>query len=323
MLYDMDQVTPRPTTWLWMPRIPFGELTLVEGNPGVNKGGFLIDMVARLSIGAPMPCGSKGKPVMGASLCLVGEDSVEKTVLQRLEAAGADTGKVKVLTAGTYLPDDIDRIAEIVEKTQAKLITVDPLADFMKGSMNSSQAVRHALTPLAKFVHRTNTAVMLSRHLNKTGGKSAVARGTGSHAILAVMRSAFLIGKCPDNDDLRVLAHHKANLGPEAPSLLFEPVGVRHYTGAITYRIEWRGLTEYSDVDLLSSKTANTLAKAKELLRVMLANGPLEQKSLKAKADAMKIGLRTLERAKEILNVQARRRGKAGPGSSWWWSLPR
>jgi hypothetical protein len=322
VLYDMDQVTPKPTTWLWKPRIPFGELTLVEGNPGVNKGGFLIDMVARLSMGAPMPCGSKGKPVMGASLCLVGEDSVEKTVLQRLEAAGADTGKVKVFTAGVYLPDDLGRIADLAEKTQAKLITIDPLPDFMKGSINSSQAVRQALTPLAKFAHRTNTAVLITRHLNKTGGKSAVARGSGSHAILAVMRSAFLIGKCPDNDDLRVLAHHKANLGPEAPSLLFEPVGVRHYTGALTYRIEWRGLTEYSDVDLLSSKTANKLAEAKELLRVMLANGPVEQKTLKAKADTMKIGLRTLERAKEILNVQARRRGKVGPGSSWWWSLP-
>jgi hypothetical protein len=248
---------------------------------------------------------------------------VEKTVLQRLEAAGADTAKVKVLTAGTYLPDDIDMIAEIVEKTQAKLITVDPLADFMKGSMNSSQAVRQSLSPLAKFVHRTNTGVMLSRHLNKTGGKSAVARGTGSHAILAATRSAFLIGKCPDNEDLRVLAHHKANLGPEAPSLLFEPVGCKHHTGAITYRIEWRGITEYTEADLLASKTASKLAEAKELLRVMLANGPVEQKAVKAKADTLKIGLRTLERAKEILNVQAHRRGKAGPGSSWWWGLPR
>jgi hypothetical protein len=164
---------------------------------------------------------------------------------------------------------------------------------------------------------------MLSRHLNKTGGKSAVARGSGSHAILAVARSAFLIGKCPDNEDLRVLVHHKANLGLEAPSLLFEPVGTKLYNGAVTYRIEWRGIIEYTEADLLSFKTANKLAEAKELLRVMLMNGPVEQKTVKAKADTMKIGLRTLERAKGILHVQAHRRGKAGPGSSWWWSLPR
>ncbi len=74
---------------------------------------------------------------------------------------------------------------------------------------------------------------------------------------------------------------------------------------------------------LLASLVDALVVSNKELLRVMLANGPVEQKILKAKADAMKIGLRTLERAKEILNVQAHRPGKAGPGSSWWWSLPR
>ena len=51
-------------------------------------------------------------------------------------------------------------------------------------------------------------------------------RGGGSIGITASMRSSLLIAKCPHEPNLRVLAQIKSNLGPLAPSLLFEPVSV-------------------------------------------------------------------------------------------------
>ena len=34
---SLDEVAPEVTEWLWFPYFPLGELTLIQGNPGVGK----------------------------------------------------------------------------------------------------------------------------------------------------------------------------------------------------------------------------------------------------------------------------------------------
>jgi hypothetical protein len=291
-------------------------LTLVDGDPAVNKSSFLIDLAARVSSGRQMPDdGEITAP--GGVLLLLGEDSIEKTVLQRLHAAGADLNRIAVLDEMMRIPDDLGHIEEEVHQIGATLFVVDPLMAFLSRDANSDQKVRQGLTPLKQFAERTNVAVAMSRHLNKRGGRQSLYRGGGSIGIIAATRSALLIGKSPDDLDLRVLCQTKSNLGPLAPSLLFEPVS--NPDGIV--KIEWRGKCDYTPEDLLGSPGANRLAEAMSFLVKLLKDGPVEQKTVKDEAIKAGLAYRTVERAKEMLEVVSERKGW-GPGSVCSWRLP-
>lgn len=314
----LSEVEPKEAQALWHPRICLGECTIIDGDPATNKSSMVLDLAARVSVGAKMPDG--GKAVKGGVILLVGEDSIAKTVQPRLKAAGADLTRIAVLPTSVTIPDDLLVVKEAGRKVKAKLFVIDPLMAFLGPNANADQAVRKALTPLAEFADTTNMAVLMVRHLNKSGGLHALYRGSGSIGIVAATRSALLVAKAPHDADLRVLCQLKNNLGPDAPSLLFEPVITKE--GVV--RIEWRGVCEFKAEDLLknSKGPVDRLAEAKGFLLDLLAEGPVSQQVAKAKANEAGLAWRTVERAKEVLGVESNRKGW-GPGSRCYWSLPK
>ena len=74
------------------------------------------------------------------------------------------------------------------------------------------------------MAEETGCAILLVRHLNKTGGAKAVYRGGGSIGIIGACRSAWLIAKHPDEERQRVVAQVKNNLARPQPSLAYEVV---------------------------------------------------------------------------------------------------
>jgi len=136
---------------------------------------------------------------------------------------------------------------------------------------------------------------------------------------VAATRSALLVGRPPDDPDLRVLCHVKSNLGPLAPSLSFGPVATPE--GAV--RVEWRGECEYTPDDLLAPAKPGEgrLAEAMTFLKDLLSSGPVEQKLVKSEAAGAGLAYRTVERAKELLGVRSERHGW-GPGSTCHWRMP-
>jgi hypothetical protein len=315
-LISLSDVPTREVEWLWPNRIPLGELTVLDGDPSVNKSSFTLDLAARVSTGREMPDGSPG--VEGSVLVLLGEDSLEKTIIQRLTAANADLKQISTIGGTVSLPDDIGRIEKALATTQARLLLIDPLMAFLGCDANGDQKVRKALTPLKALAEKMNCAVVMVRHLTKRGGTHSLYRGSGSIGIVAATRSALLIGKSPDEPNYRVLCQTKNNLGPLAPSLMFEPVDA---DGIVA--IEWRGECEYTADDLLAapSKKEGKLAAAMSFLSTTLECGPVAQPQIKAKAIKEGIAIRTLERAKEVLRLISEREG-FGPGSKCFWKLP-
>ncbi len=310
----LSSVEPKPVEWLWPDRIPLGELTIIDGDPGTNKSSVTLDIAARVSTGREMPDGSPG--MLGGVVLIQAEDSLTKTVPLRAHAAGADLDRIAVIEE-TTIPDDLSNIERTVMAVNAKLIIIDPLMCFVDANANKEQAIRRALTPLRKLADRHNIAIVVVRHLNKSGGSKAIYRGSGSIAIAATVRSGFLIGSSPDDEHLRVLAHFKSNLGARVRSLLFEPVDV---DGG--FRIEWRGECEYSAADLLAKArdTRPALDTAIEVLLEALADGPVEANEVRKQAVEAGISLRTLERAKAELGVVSKREG-FGPGSKVLWAM--
>lgn len=313
----LSDIKTQQTEWLWDQRIPLGELTIIEGDPGTNKSSLTVDLAARVSTGRPMPGDTRA--VSGSVLLLTAEESLEKTVRQRLEAAGADCSKIVVVEELLSLTDDVNEIEQVAVSHNAKLVIIDPLSAFLGGHAHSEQSVRQALTPFARFAERANVAVVMIRHLTKSGGRRALYRGGGSIGIVAVARSAFLVGKDPDDDNMRIFCHIKSNLGPLTPSVLFEPVSSE--SGGLS--IEWRGECDYTADDLLGSpkNTGVKLERGKTLLMKLLADGPVEGNVVVESAVSEGISLRTLERAKDVIGIVPKRVG-FGRGSSVYWHLP-
>jgi hypothetical protein len=311
-----SELLPQKVEWFWPGRIPLGEVTIVEGDPAANKTSAMLDVAARSTTGRTLPGGGR---VRGGVLILAGEDSVRKTLFHRLQAAGADLARVAVMNDDVTLPGNLKEIESAAIQLGGKLVIVDPFMGFLSADAHKEQKVRQAMGPLKHFAERANLAIVLIRHLVKSGGRSALYRGTGSIGIIAAARSGLLVAPSPEDPHMRVLAQFKSNLGEISPSLLFEPVTDEN--GVLT--IKWHGSCRFTAQDLLSpAKGGGKLETAKSVLLELLQDGPKPQKVVEAEAERHQISFRTFERAKDELGIESSRKG-FGRGGKGYWELPR
>ena len=54
-LFTAADVEPKEVTWLWYPYIPFGKVTLIQGDPGDGKSTFALNLAAILTRGDTLP----------------------------------------------------------------------------------------------------------------------------------------------------------------------------------------------------------------------------------------------------------------------------
>ena len=183
---------------------------------------------------------------------------------------------------------------------------------------NRDQDVRRALTPLKRMAERTGAAVVLVRHLNKTPGGNPLYRGGGSIGIIGAARSGMVVGKHPDDEELRVLAGQKNNLSLSPESLAY---GIETAENGAA-RIVYKGVSEATAGQLLrvpvDEEEKSALTEAKEFLLSELRPRPMSAKHVKKNADGADIAYRTLKRAKQALGVRSKKEGDG----SWTWSLP-
>ena len=50
-----SEIEPKEVKWLWYPYIPFGKVTLLQGDPGDGKSKLMLSIAALLSNGKPLP----------------------------------------------------------------------------------------------------------------------------------------------------------------------------------------------------------------------------------------------------------------------------
>jgi AAA domain len=111
------------------------------------------------------------------------------------------------------IPSQLDRLEAEIERTHSRLVIIDPLVDFLDPgvSVNSDQGIRRALTPLRLLAERNHCLILMIRHLIKRSLSRALYRGSGSIGIAGACRSAWLIGRDPNNAERRVFAPQKGN----------------------------------------------------------------------------------------------------------------
>lgn len=126
-----SSVTQHKVEWLWYPYIPYGKLTILQGDPGEGKSTFMLNVAALLTRGKNMPDGYQVKEPQKV-VYQTAEDNLADTVKPRLIAAGADCNRI------AYIVDEEEpltlmdsRIESVIQQTKARLFILDPLQAYL------------------------------------------------------------------------------------------------------------------------------------------------------------------------------------------------
>ena len=130
-LIHMDQVEVEEIEWLFYPFIPYGKVTIIQGDPGEGKTTVVLQIIAKLTKGeAILSETSEGKSEeTGVEpinvIYQTAEDGLGDTIKPRLLAAGADCSRVLVIDDQDQPLTMVDaRLEEAIIQTKARLAYV-------------------------------------------------------------------------------------------------------------------------------------------------------------------------------------------------------
>ena len=263
---DIEQTS---VNWLWFPYIPFGKLTIIQGNPGEGKTYFAMMLTAACTNRKLFPNMEEIEPFN--VIYQTAEDGMGDTIKPRLVEAGADLSRVMVIddTEEALTLSD-DRIEKAVRQNQVRLVIIDPVQAFIGADvdMNRANEVRPVFRKLGMIAEKTGCAIVLIGHLNKSSGTQSTYRGLGSIDIMAAVRSLIFIGKVRKDPTTRVLIHEKSSLAPPGETMAFKLGDEEGF--------RWVGAYEISADELLDGKegkaTETKLERGAKLIRELLAD---------------------------------------------------
>ena len=265
----MSDVELTPVDWLWKPYLPFGKLSVLQGNPGEGKTYFAMHLAAACTNGKLMPNMERLEPFN--VIYQTAEDGLGDTVKPRLIEAGADLDRVLVIDdSDVQLTLSDERIEKAIIENNARLVIIDPIQAYLGADvdMNRANEVRPIFMRLGQVAQRTGCAILLIGHLNKAAGMQSLQRGLGSIDIAAAVRSVMFIGKLKHDPTMRILTHEKSSLAPPGVSLAFslgDEGGFR-----------WVGEYDITADEMLSDiepQRETKTQQAKDLICTLLAGG--------------------------------------------------
>ena len=265
----MSDVELTPVDWLWKPYLPFGKLSVLQGNPGEGKTYFAMHLAAACTNGKLLPNMERMEPFN--VIYQTAEDGLGDTVKPRLIEAGADLDRVLVIDdSEVQLTLSDERIEKAIVENNARLVIIDPIQAYLGADvdMNRANEVRPIFMRLGQVAQRTGCAILLIGHLNKAAGMQSLQRGLGSIDIAAAVRSVMFIGKLKHDPTMRILTHEKSSLAPPGVSLAFslgDEGGFR-----------WVGEYDITADEMLSGiepQRETKTQQAKDLICTLLAGG--------------------------------------------------
>lgn len=342
VIVRLSDVKPEPVAWLWLGRIALGKNTLIAGDPGLGKSFLTLDMAARVSTGAAWPDAPDVPTTPGGVVLLSAEDGVADTIRPRLDAAGADVGRIVALQAIRSVGDtrgggresarafdlsrDLPALEAAIRSVEGcRLVVIDPVTAYLGGVDSHRNAeIRGLLAPLGAIAERHRVAVVAVTHLNKSIGGPAIYRAMGSLAFAAAARAAWVVSRDKDDPARRLMLPLKNNIAPD--------------TGGLAYRIEPRGVNgcpavvwEPGPVNVSADDALGGTGDrdkggrrterddAAEWLADLLADGPRPARDVEREARDAGYSIATVRRAKAAIGVVSRKPAFGGP---WVWTLP-
>ena len=298
-LINMESVEVEQIEWLFYPFIPFGKVTIIQGDPGEGKTTMVLQIIAKLT---------KGEKILPEQQQATDEkDRAEKNVDSDANPVESPIEPVNVI----YQTAE-DGLEEAIIQTKARLVVLDPIQGFLGAEVDMHRAneIRPLMKRVAVLAEKYHCAIILIGHMNKNSNGKSSYRGLGSIDFQAAARSVLIVGRIKDEPEIRVVCHVKSSLAPEGKSIAFR---LDKDTG-----FEWIGEYDISADDLLSGDSRGQKSrKAKEFLLEILADGGMAQKKIEEEAEKRGIKKKTLRNAKLELEIDSVKRG-----NQWFWMLP-
>jgi len=327
-----SEIQMEAVSWLWRGRIAIGKHTCVAGEPGTGKSQLATYVESTITMGGKWPCDE--------GVILSAEDGESDTIVPRLHAAGADCGRVHIISAvrpdgggrrGFNLQADLELLErKIRELGDVAMVRIDPISSYLgKTDSHKNAEVRGVLEPVGEMAERMRVAVLSVTHFSKSGAGNttkALHRFIGSIAFIGAPRIAFAVIEDSDDNERRLLLHAKNNLAAPPQGLAFrlkQTIVGPNGKGIVSSRVEWEPepVAMTADAALAAGTCDGRSAReeAKDFLREMLAKGPVEVVEINKQADALGIAEETLKRARADLGVNAKKSDFSG---GWMLYLP-
>ena len=311
-MIKMSEIQSQEVSWLWYPFIPYGKLTIIQGDPGDGKTTLVLNIAAWLSKGEGLDSEMKlSEPVN--VIYQSAEDGLADTVKPRLELAGADCERILVIDEKEKSLSMVDeRLEKAIVQTKARMLILDPIQAYLGGGMDMNRAneARDMTKKLGALAEKYQCAIVLIGHMNKAAGNKAAYRGMGSIDFFAVARSVLLVGRVEGEPNIRGVVQIKNNLAafgqPKAFALSEDG-------------FQWLGDYEIMADEVLGgiAPKVNKMELAKRMLRELaLASNAVLSNEIFDMADEQGISKRTLENAKREFGIRAKK-----INNSWYWEL--
>ena len=264
----MSEVEETVVQWLWYPFIPFGKVTLIQGNPGKGKTWLAMAIAAYCTNGQELPNALPIEPFN--VLYQTAEDGIADTIKPRLAKCGADMTRVRFINEEEkQLSMTDDRIEKAIRQNNVRLMIMDPIQAYLGANvdMNRANEIRPLFRHLSTIAERTGCAIVLIGHLNKSSGSQSDYRSLGSIDIAAAVRSILFVEKVEKEkeQDIRVVYQQKDSLAKKENPVAFS-LGEEG--------LKWLGEYDISIEDLLMGKAGTKketkLEKAQKLILELL-----------------------------------------------------
>lgn len=324
---SMDEVEEENIDWIWYPYIAFGELSILEGDPGLGKS-YLMQLVSiHIADGLKLPTEHKGdKPHQGKVVYFDIENSAGSVTKKRLITNNLRNQKNFIQCEEPFSISDedaLDEVYEYIERVRPSLVVFDTINTYL-GSADAFKGheVAQVFQRFREIAKRFQCAVVVLRHLTKSGKEKALYRGTGSIQFAGLARVVMTVGVSPEDADVRVMAVTKINVAKPPRALSFTIESVPDTLNSKDQsKFVWGEFMDLSSDDIISAapkKDNSEKEDAVAFLEVQLEEGAVELGKLERMAEARGISLRTLHRAADDLGVKKKARGFGKDKRSFW-----
>lgn len=313
-----SEIEAATVDWLWYPYIPFGKVTIIQGDPGEGKTTLALNIAAILSRGERLPTELEYTYTYDSitSIYQTAEDGLADTIKPRLTAANADCSRICTIIEGSDALHFCDsRLEETLASTGAKLLIMDPIQAYLGADVDMHRAneIRPVMSRLEAIAEKYRCAVVLIGHMNKSG-KKAQYKGLGSIDITAAARSVLFVGRRDNDKRKRCIIPIKSNLAPEGRAVLF----------SVGEQLNWEGFDDIdiskvcSDMGHSYDKPPSKVEQAENFLKELF-DGKREIRSTEVENAAREQGIskRVLDTAKKNLHISSRK-----SGDYWFYVFP-